>query len=302
MPSLISGSRLKQAVIDETFIVGGDASSVENIKYDFHMGTLVLKASIGQPMELAEIPLEKRFVDPGEAVFVLTKERLNLPANIMATLTPKRKLAHDGILMLGGLAVDPLYKGVLLIGLYNFSSTRFPLQAGKKIIGALFYELDDGSIDIDAPIPAEIKDFPDELTKLIANYTPVELNGMNEKISSMSRELVSLRSDFSSDKKWQDTFKDSLEENTKQIKNLIDGLNKEIVLREKEDEKTNNKIEKMQTMFLGLNIAKGLAVALVLVALGALASYFLPKWLGDKPTPVAAPMAQTPLPSPPKRP
>ncbi len=141
MPSLMSGSRLKEAIQNNTFIHDGDPLSVEAVKYDFHMGSMVLKAEYGQPINIEEIPQNKRFVYPGEVAFVLTRERLELPGNMIATLTPKRKLAHDGIIVLGGLTVDPKYRGVLLIGLYNFSSTPFPLRPGKKLIGAVFYEL-----------------------------------------------------------------------------------------------------------------------------------------------------------------
>src|SRR5258706_13246780 len=102
MPQLVTGERLKQAVEKATFIVCGDVSAVEAVKYDFHMGASVLKALYGQPKDIEKIPEEDRWVDPGEAVFLLTREKLSLPANMVAILTPKRKLAHSGIMMLGG--------------------------------------------------------------------------------------------------------------------------------------------------------------------------------------------------------
>jgi dCTP deaminase len=152
MPRLITGERLKQAVEGGTFIINGDPSGVEAVKYDFHMGSSVLKALYGQPKDIDKIPEEERWVDPGEAVFLLTREKLDLPANMIAILTPKRKLAHSGIMMLGGLAVDPCYKGHLLLGLYNFSSTKYPLRPGAKLIAAVFYELDGPEVcDVGAP-------------------------------------------------------------------------------------------------------------------------------------------------------
>lgn len=279
VPNLISGERLRQAVSEGSFIIDGVISSVENVKYDFHLGDRVLKASFGQPIDLDKIPEDKRCVDPGEAVFVLSKERLNLPNNIIATLTPKRKLAHGGILILGGLAVDPLYKGFLLIGLYNFSSTAFPLQQGKKIIGALFYELDKSTIDRDAPVPAEIKDFPDELTALIKNYKPFEINGIGNQVAELSRELSNLRSEITNDKSWRDDFKQSLEEHNRQLDKLIEGLSTEKDLRAKEDEKINSKLDDMSKMFFGLNLVKGILVALALMVLGVLAGEYIPKLL-----------------------
>src|SRR5262245_11576124 len=92
MPRLVTGERLREAVREGTFIVGGDESSVETVKYDFHMGSRILKALYGQPKEIDSIPEENRWVDPGEAVFILTREKLELPRNMIAVLTPKRKL------------------------------------------------------------------------------------------------------------------------------------------------------------------------------------------------------------------
>jgi len=142
VPTLVTGDRLREAVEHETFIKGGDLSSVEGVKYDFRMGSRVRKAAYSQPIDMEELPVIERSamsVDPGEAVFVLTKEHLDLPNNFMAVLSPKRRLAHGGIIILGGFSVDPLYRGPLWLGLYNFSSTPYPLQAGRKLIAGMFY-------------------------------------------------------------------------------------------------------------------------------------------------------------------
>jgi dCTP deaminase len=280
MPNLISGNRLKKAVSDGSIIMDGDPASVENVKYDFHMGSRVLKAAIGRPIDLSEMPQGKAFVEPGEAVFVLTKEKLNLPNNIMASLTPKRKLAHGGILILGGLTVDPLYRGYLLIGLYNFSSTPFALLPGKKIIGALFYELDSESVETDSPTPQEMLDFPDELIALIRNYQPVELNGLGNQISDLGRELASLRNEISGDKVWRDEFRSSLDEHNNQLGKLIEGLKDEKEVRTKDDEKINTKLESMSKMFFGYNLMRVGLWSLFLIVFGSVAGYLVPKIFG----------------------
>ena len=284
VPRLISGSKLREAVTDGTFILDGIVSSVENVKYDFHIGGRVLKASYGQPIDLAKIPEEKRVVEPGEAVFVLTKEKLNLPNNILASLTPKRKLAHGGIITLGGLTVDPMYKGVLLIGLYNFSSTPFPLREGKKIIGALFYELDAPDVDKNIISPDEINDFPDELISLIKNYTPVEMNGLGDRVAELGKELTALRSDLANDKTWRDDFKKGLDKHDVQLDKLIQSLNTEVALRAEEDKKMHDKLDGMSKMFWGLGLAKGLVVVLIIAAISATLGYYVPKLLSGSAT------------------
>ncbi|HEX6861024.1 MAG TPA: hypothetical protein VF138_12600 [Caulobacteraceae bacterium] len=269
MPRLVTEAKLKDAVEGETFLVGGTLSAVEGIKYDFHMGSRILKASFRRPIDIEELaPADRNSlcVDPGEAVFVLTREKLNLPNNIMAILTPKRKLAHGGIIVLGGLAIDPLYKGVLWVGLYNFSSTPYALEPGRKLIGAMFYELDESeAADFDVPESASVTDFPDELVALINQYRPVELKGLQEELAETRRELAALKTDLVTDKDWKEDFKRSLDEHNRQLGLLIEGLKDEKEVRRSEDEKIQGRLESMSNWFFGLR-AGGWIIALLLAA------------------------------------
>jgi deoxycytidine triphosphate deaminase len=164
--TLVTGERRSKAIEPGGFIREGAGTCVEGAKYDFRMSPLILKASFGTPINLEKLPEDQRAkvtADPGEVVFVRTIERLDLPNNIIAMLSPKRKLSHQGIIVLGGFAIDPKYRGPLFIGLYNFSSTPFHLQSGKRLIAAVFYELADSELT-DFPIPepmGEQEDFPD---------------------------------------------------------------------------------------------------------------------------------------------
>ena len=235
MAKIITEVALKEAVESQTFIKGGSASCAEGLKYDFRLGTRILKASLGQPVDMNSLPEVQRgamAVDPGEVLFVLTEERLELPRNIMAQLSPKRKLSHEGILVLGGLCIDPLYRGKLLVGLYNFSSSRFPLRPGKKLIAAVFYELGEDEIGELQPVEANIEDFPDELVRLIQNYRPVVLQSLQESLAETQRQLTDLRNEITSGREWQRQFQTSLERHDSQIDKLLRGL---------EDEKENRK-------------------------------------------------------------
>jgi dCTP deaminase len=275
---LIDGTRLREAVTNQTFIKDGDPNSVENYKYDFRMGEQVLKAAFGQPMLISDIPHDKRFVDPGEAVFVLTQERLDLPADMIATLVPKRKLSHGGILVLGGFAIDPSYRGYILLGLYNFSSTPFPIRAGKKIIAALFYEVSAESNAATAAVPESIEGFPDELIKLIRGYKPVELSSLNEAISSLKLELANLRTEFTTDKAWREDFKNDLQEHNQQIGKLLESLKEEREARVREDEKLDQKLASMSTIFVFWRSGWAIAVAIVLAVVSALLGHYVPTW------------------------
>jgi deoxycytidine triphosphate deaminase len=92
MPTVISGDELAKAVADETFIRHGDLRCAEGIKYDLRLGPQLLRAG-RNPMKIGELPETGRSqlcLDPGEMAFVLTAETLDLPADMIAMLSPKR--------------------------------------------------------------------------------------------------------------------------------------------------------------------------------------------------------------------
>jgi dUTPase len=164
---------------------------------------------------------------PGEVVFVLTEESLDLPRNMVANLSPKRKLSHYGIMVLGGFCIDPLYQGRLLIGLYNFSSSPFPIIPGKKLIAAVFYELQEGELaDFKKP-DAAITDFPEDLVRLMQQYQPISHQSLAEQLKNISVELENLRRDFNNREDWFKRFQQGLEDQGKRINGLIDSLEKE---------------------------------------------------------------------------
>src|SRR5439155_4562089 len=123
--------------------------------------------------------------------------------------------------------VDPRYRGRLLVGLYNFSSTRWPLMPRKKLIAAVFYLLDDEEID-DFPEPeAAVEDFPDELIRLIQSYKPIAPQGLQEDLAETRRELADLKNEITSGREWQREFRESLQEHSRQIERLLEGLREE---------------------------------------------------------------------------
>ena len=108
MPTMVTGTKLRDAVVNHTFIQGGEPTCAEGVKYDFRMSSQILKARFGRPVDANKVDASERaalFVEPGEMVFVLTEERLTLPPNMFAELSPKRKLSHAGVLTIGGFCI-----------------------------------------------------------------------------------------------------------------------------------------------------------------------------------------------------
>jgi deoxycytidine triphosphate deaminase len=275
--TLVTGDRLRKAVEHETFIKGGDVSSVEGVKYDLRMGSRVLKAAYSQPINMEELPAIERSAMSGEAVFVLTQEHLELPANYIAILSPKRRLAHGGIIVLGGLSVDPLYSGPLWIGLYNFSSTPFPLHAGRKIIAAMFYELSGSELaNFSVPDAAGTGDFPDELITLIKNYKPIELKSLSDALANTQKRLDDLTNELRDDRSWKRDFQEALDRQSQQLDRLIEGLREEKEARQQEDRALRTRLESMTGMFASLKTAWVIAAIVVSGVVG----FFIRKFLG----------------------
>ncbi len=230
MPTIITGDKLSEAVEKGTFIKGGIVTCAEGVKYDFRLSARILKSSFHGPIDatkLTTIEQAKLVIEPGEMVFVLSEERLDLPSNIMAELSPKRKMSHAGVLAIGGFCVDPLYQGRLLIGLYNFSSTAFLLIPGKKVIAATFYELEESERGEFSKPEAALEDFPDELIQVMQKYSPVSMQSVSEALDKLRAELDSLKTEIRSRDEWYKRFQESLERHDKQIESLLTGLEQE---------------------------------------------------------------------------
>ncbi|UCE61722.1 MAG: hypothetical protein JSU63_08230 [Phycisphaerales bacterium] len=199
---------LRDAVQPEGFIKGGDASCAEGLKYDFRLGTRILFSG-EQPIDTANLSEHERgqlALPPGHLAFVMTEERLELPDTIKAELSLKRKLSHLGILVLGGFCVDPGYRGRLIFGLYNLSSSPFPLMPGRKLVAAQFFELPPDAIPAKAAPPEPLDDFPDDLVRFMLSYAPISQEGIRESIDEIKKGLDDLRQQFHSREEWFTRF------------------------------------------------------------------------------------------------
>lgn len=285
MPLLITGRELQSAVQDESFIQGGVVASAEGVKYDFRLSSRILKAEFGRPVDYDDLSgseKSKMVIEPGEVVFVLTAERLVLPMDMIALLSPKRKLSHAGILTLGGSCIDPGYEGRLLIGLLNLSSTPFPIIPEKKLIAATFQRLQQSELNgFPAPAPP-FDDFPDELVQVMQNYKPVAIQSVAESVRRLQEDLTDLRSDIRSHETWYSKFEQLLDAQKERIGELNTGLEKEVEARrsgQTDLEKTVKSIEKTLSYLRGIAKAVfGLVGLAVAVAVG-LAVAWISGWL-----------------------
>lgn len=231
-------AEILKAVEEQTFIVGGDASCVEGLKYDFRLGNQILFG--GQEKEHRSL-----VVNPGELVYVLTMEGLRLPKDIKAELSLKRKLSVSGILVLGGFGIDPGYEGQLLFALYNFSPDPFQLEPGRKLIAAQFYLLSQKEIPPQREMET-VDRFPDAIVRMMLRYKPTSMEGLRQAFDELVIKFNNIRDEIDKREQWFSRFEDSLERQSKQIDQLSENLEKETSARQQTERDFRQDIKEIQ--------------------------------------------------------
>jgi len=247
---VITGKRLQNAVSNNVFLSGGDISNCDGIKYDFRLDDRILKSRYRVPVNYSDIPVEKQGIDlvvsPGEMVFVLTKETLNLPKNIFSQLSPRRKMTEFGIITLGGLAIDPGYNGKLLFGLYNISSEDFKLIPNAKLAGAVFFELEDDELLPDYIPPKAVLDYPSNLIEKVAKYQPIGITTLEGSIRKIEDQLEVFKKGLSRNTDAIDELEKLMHKTSRNIDRISDDIgNLSTILKlEAEARKESIRLEK----------------------------------------------------------
>lgn len=205
MAETITGINIKKLVEESSIIENGSVDNCGPLKYDFTLSDEILKSDFSAPVKLADLSVEERreaLIQPGEVVYVLTKEKVNLPSDMYMSLSANRGMSEYGVLTLGGFAVDPGYSGRLMFGLYNYSSTPFTIMPGAKLIGGVFYQLDENeSVSIkNLEVPKAIEDFPTRLISIISKYSPTGLTSLEESINTINKQINAIKDEINSNK------------------------------------------------------------------------------------------------------
>jgi deoxycytidine triphosphate deaminase len=76
-------------------------------------------------------------LEPGEVAFVSTVEKLVMPPDLVGNIAPRFRRALQGILVMGGMLVDPGYDGRLHFQLANVGDKSFRIEPGKTSVAAI---------------------------------------------------------------------------------------------------------------------------------------------------------------------
>lgn len=271
MLNILSNDELNGAINTHQIIENGSTKNCEGIKYDFRLGEKILKASFKRPVIYSELTMAEQAlceIAPGEVVFVMTEEKLCLPNNIFCQLSNKRKIGHGGIIVLGGLMIDPGYCGRLIFGLYNVSSSPYQLKPGRKLIAGVFYKTDTPNVSF--PVPEAMEDFPDDLVDSMVKYEPFSPTNANTQLDLLKKQIDSLESRFEQDNEWKTTFKKGLDDVSDKLDKIADKLDTEVTVRQEGQTKLEKK----------LAVLRGIGLVISGILGGGLVS-LLAMWLGS---------------------
>jgi deoxycytidine triphosphate deaminase len=167
---------------------------VHGAKYDLRMAETGMVLPTGKVVKAdSETPYTSLILlDPGQTVFVSTREQLEMPRNLVGNMSIKGDLSRDGVLSLTGLIVDPGFTtgpsgdGRLHFRLANLGPRPVALQPGKTAIASIQFLPLAKETEPVGPVP-NVWDDPQRLKEGL---------GFIEDLNDLQREVAGLRRDF----------------------------------------------------------------------------------------------------------
>ncbi len=171
-----------------------DEDQVHGAKYDLRMAEAGMVLPNGRVVRAdSKTPYTSLILlDPGQTVFVSTREQLHMPRDLVGNMSIKGDLSREGILSLTGLIVNPGFTtgpsgdGRLHFRLANLGPRPVALQPGKTAIASIQFLPLAKETDPVGPVP-NVWDDPQSLKEGL---------GFIEDLNHLQREVAGLRHDF----------------------------------------------------------------------------------------------------------
>ena len=147
--SQISNRILHDGLISNPRLLGTTVPKVEGASYDLCVGTIIWKDSKTNTVRRKDFDSAKDYssqdietLQPGQMMFVITREEIKMPLDLSATVYSRNKLSRDGILALNAGHIDPGFEGPIIIRLINLRAIPYTLKLGSAIYTIVFQKLD----------------------------------------------------------------------------------------------------------------------------------------------------------------
>lgn len=116
-----------------------EISHLQGASYDLRIGTIFQGGKIISFTDEKEANTIVT-LQPSEIVTMLTKESVELPLNIHATVFAINKNSSSGLLILNPGHIDPGFKGPITICAINLSKDQMVLAVDRKIFTIIFHD------------------------------------------------------------------------------------------------------------------------------------------------------------------
>lgn len=130
---------LKAVESNDLRITDFDRAHLQGASYDCRVGREVQLSRCDVVVDMEQESSVK--IEPGEFALVATLERFQLPQDIVRNVGPRTYLTRKGLTLLAGIQVDPGFKGILGLAVYNASPKSFLLEYKQDICTLQFFRL-----------------------------------------------------------------------------------------------------------------------------------------------------------------
>lgn len=153
----------------------GDKYDTQPASYDLAAGRAVWKEIEDGKAALHEVAYDPNLdstqqptvqLQPGQMIWVISQEELNIPIDCCATVFPKNHLAMGGIFAFNAGHVDPGYRGPIIIRLISLRATPYTITLGHPIYTVVFESLDKDAIAKRPMKPRAPMSFDDALLRV----------------------------------------------------------------------------------------------------------------------------------------
>ncbi|MHC1610637.1 MAG: dCTP deaminase [Candidatus Methanospirareceae archaeon] len=136
-------------------------------------------------------------IEPGEFTILTTHERIELPKNIAGHIGLRSHYARKGVILLSGPQIDPGFKGLLTVAVYNVGPRDVVIPFLEKFCTTEYYAL---NIDALKPYKGEYQNqikIPTSDIEFLREAKGATLAEVIESVGSLARSVNSLEATVS---------------------------------------------------------------------------------------------------------
>ena len=126
--------------IDKVNVKWHEKGFTSNWNYDLRLGDEVYLSSKELPIKLTEHD-NVIAIRSGEFALLITREKVELPKDVMAFISVRFKYKQKGLINISGFHVDPGYRGKLIFSVYNAGPNDILLKKDEAVFMIFFQRM-----------------------------------------------------------------------------------------------------------------------------------------------------------------